>query len=225
MDESSEAALEQRLRDYIAAEGFDHNERLPPERSLAAAFGVGRAPLRRALAALEREGLIWRHVGRGTFIGARPVLNMDDVAYLGGLVSPAQVMEARLALEPELARIAAVRATPADIEALRVRSRRCVEAGDWRGYEARDNLFHHAVAGAARNKLLMHLFETLNVVRRTIVWSQRRETQRPPADHFSFAQHEAIVEAIARRDAAEAAAAMRAHIATVREKVLPALSR
>ena len=48
--------------------------------------------------------------GAGTFIGARPVLNLADVAYLGELASPAQVIVARLAIEPELARLAAVHA-------------------------------------------------------------------------------------------------------------------
>lgn len=225
MVDPDSAALAERLRGFIAERGFDHNERLPPERELASLLGVGRAALRRALAVLEGEGLIWRHVGRGTFIGARPVLNMDDIAYLGGLVSPAQVMEARLALEPELARIAAVRANRGDIDGLRERARLCVEAADWRGYEARDNHFHHAVAAAAHNKLLMHLFETLNVVRRTIVWAQRRETPRPPRDHFSFAQHAAVADAVAARDAPRAAEAMRAHLAAVRDRVLPALSR
>ena len=116
----------------IADGGFAHNDRLPPERSLSGELGVSRAELRKALAALEADGLIWRHVGRGTFIGARPVHNLDDVAFLGQLANPAQVLDARVAIEPELARLAALHAIRADLEAIRICCHRGRAAADWR---------------------------------------------------------------------------------------------
>ena len=127
---------------------------------------------------LEADGLIWRHVGRGTFIGARPVHNLADVAFLGQLANPAQVLDARVAIEPELARLAALHAVRADIEAIRACcDRRARAAADWRSYEAWDNNLHHAVAKATHNKLLIFLFDTLNVVRRSIVWGQPRTSR------------------------------------------------
>ncbi len=217
------AELSERIRRYITDSGFGHNDRLPPERELAHSFGATRAQLRRALAALEADGLIWRHVGRGTFIGARPVHNLDDVAFLGQLASPAQVLEARLAIEPELARLATLHGVNADFEQIRDCSRRARTAPDWRSYEAWDNKYHLAVARATHNKLLFHLFETLNVVRRSIVWNQPRTTAAPAADHFSFDQHDAIITAIEAQDPATAATAMRDHLRAVRERVLPTL--
>lgn len=212
------------LRQFIAQKGFHHNDRLPAERALCEQFGVTRGELRKALGALEADGLIWRHVGRGTFIGARPVLNLADAAYLGELASPAQVMVARLAIEPELARLAALHGTRADFEDIQGWSKRCRAAPDWRSYEAADNNLHYAVARATHNKLLVYLFDTLNVVRRSTVWGQRRATARPPVDHFAFNQHDAIVQAIAARDASQAATHMAAHLLTVHERVLPAMS-
>ena len=215
--------LAERIRRYTVEHGLAHNDRLPPERRLSETFGVSRAELRKALAALEADGLIWRHVGRGTFIGARPVHNLDDVAFLGQLASPAQVLEARLAIEPELARLAALHGVRADFDSIR----RCAERGraavDWRSYEAWDNKLHHAIAKATRNKLLIFLFDTLNVVRRSIVWGQQRSTDRPPADHESFDQHDAVVGAIEAHDPAAAAALMRDHLRSVRDRVLPTL--
>jgi DNA-binding FadR family transcriptional regulator len=196
-----------RLRDFVARHGFNHNDRLPPERVLCQQFGVTRGALRKALAELEGDGLIWRHVGRGTFIGARPVLNLADVAYLGELASPAQVMMARLA-----------------IEEIQKCCRRGRTAGDWRSYEAWDNNLHYAIAKATHNKLLIYLFDILNVVRRSTVWEQPRQTRMPPAHHFSFDQHDAILEAVMQRDAQMAAARMRHHLESVRERALPALT-
>jgi DNA-binding FadR family transcriptional regulator len=217
------ATLPERLKDYMRTGGFAHNDRLPPERELVRLFGVTRTELRKALAALEGDGLIWRHVGRGTFIGARPVRNLEDMAFLGQLASPAQVLEARLAIEPELARLATLHGTKADFDRIRSCSQRARDAIDWRSYEAWDNKLHLAVASATRNKLLYHLFETLNVVRRSIVWRQARATAGPPPDHFSFDQHDAIAAAIEAQDPAAAAGAMRDHLRSVREAVLPAL--
>ena len=216
--------LADQIKRFIVDRGFNHNDRLPAERDLSAHFGVSRGDLRKALAELESAGLIWRHVGRGTFIGARPVHNLADVAYLNELASPAQVISARLAIEPELARLAALYGAKSDFDAILTCSRRCRAATDWRSYEAWDNNLHHAIAKATHNKLLLYLFDTLNVVRRSTVWGQLRSTNLPPPDHRSFDEHDAIHAAIAARDATLAAARMREHLNSVRERVLPALT-
>lgn len=225
MGKPSNQDLPDKIRAFIRDQGYTMNDRLPPERELSALIGTTRGQLRRALADLEASGLIWRHVGRGTFIGARPVLNLADVAYLGELASPSQVIAARLAVEPELARLAATNSAKADIEKIADCAERCRAATDWRGYEGWDNNFHHAIAKATHNKLLIYLFETLNVVRRATVWGQLRSTQLPARDHKSFGEHDAITKAIAERQPAEAAAAMRAHILSVRARFLPPPSR
>jgi len=69
-----------RLRSYLAQIEMPLDSRLPPERELAETLGVTRAGLRKALAVLESENQIWRHVGKGTFIGSRPIETMADVA-------------------------------------------------------------------------------------------------------------------------------------------------
>jgi GntR family uxuAB operon transcriptional repressor len=224
MTEMSHVTLSERLRRFIVDSGFDHNARLPPERELCGTLGVSRGELRKALAELENDGLIWRHVGRGTFVGARPVLNLDDVEYLEKLARPIKVIEARLAIEPELARLSAIHGAKADFDEIRACSRKCQEARDWRTYEAWDNNFHLAIAKATHNKVLIHLFDTLNVVRRSIVWGQLRASTLPPRTHPSFSEHDAIIAAISSRDAAGAAARMREHLASVRDRVIPALS-
>lgn len=221
--ESFAEGLVERVKQYIARNDFRHNQKLPTERQFCDLLAVSRGELRKALAELESDGLIWRHVGRGTFIGARPVHNLDDVAFLGELADPARVLDARLAIEPELARLAALHGQRSDFAAIRNCNTRCRDARDWRSYEAWDNNFHHAVAKSTHNRVLLYLFETLNVVRRSIVWGQKRTTPMPAKDHFSLDQHDAIISAIETRDAEAAADKMRIHLNTVRDRVIPAM--
>ena len=212
------------IKRFIDERGLGHYQRLPPERAFCPMLGVSRSELRKALAKMEADGLIWRHVGRGTFVGARPVHNLGDVDFLQKLTNPAKMMDARMAIEPELARLAARDATTMDVEAIRHCNQRCRAAEEWRSYEAWDNHFHDAIAKATHNKVLLYLFDTFNVVRRSVVWEQVRSTKGPTSDHVSLDQHDAILTAIATRDMEGAACRMREHLRSVRERVLPTVA-
>ena len=88
-------------------------------------------------------------------------------------------------------------------------------------YEAWDNNFHRAIAAAGRNKLLLTLFDTLNTVRRAVVWGRWRTTSLgPDLKHHSFAEHDAILAAIVDRDTDLAAKRMRQHLSTVGKNLL-----
>ena len=222
IDGETQGVLTQ-LRAYLAHEGRLAGARLPPERHLAEELGVSRGTLRRALADLEAEGLIWRHVGRGTFVGNRPVETVQDLTEVARRTNPAGVMEARLALEPELARLAAVHATPADLDELAECVRESRGVGDWRSYEYWDNRLHRAVAQAGANIVLLALFDSLNTIRRTVTWGRlRRFSARPDHTHHSFAEHDRLVRAVADRDPMAAADAMRLHLRSVRDHLLQA---
>lgn len=218
---TSTTDLAQRLRDLIDTAGYRHNDRVPPERELCKALGTTRNQLRKALAELEAQGRIWRHVGRGTFVGSRPVLNLRDVTYLGDQIKPEQVVAVRFTIEPQLCRLAALHATRSDRDQMRLCAQRCREAEDWRSYEAWDNNLHHAIARATRNQLFLYFFETLNAVRRSILWGQPRVTRKPAEDYSSFFEHDDIVSAIASGEGDLAAAAMHAHLKSVYSRILP----
>jgi DNA-binding FadR family transcriptional regulator len=221
---SGEQSALRALRAYLADRQLALNGRLPAERILCVEIGVSRSQLRKALALLEAEGRIWRHVGRGTYVGPRPISNLRDVEFLSHQTSPMEVMEARLAVEPQLARLAALNGTASNFAELRRCNRRCRSASEWRGYEAWDNNFHQAIAAATYNTLLISLFDTLNVVRRSTVWGQLRSTELPRPDHESFDEHDAIYAAIAGRNPDLAADCMRKHLRTVRDRILSSLS-
>jgi len=213
------------LRDFLVDREFALNGRLPAERQMCVELGLTRGHLRKAMAILESEGQIWRHVGRGTFFGPRPILNLSDVEYLSEHSRPSEVMEARMAIEPQLAKLAAVHGTPSHFAELRRCRRLCKSASEWRVYEAWDNNFHQGIAKATCNKLLISLFDTLNIVRRSTVWGQLRSTKLPPTDHGSFAEHDGIYDAIVGRDSELAADLMRNHLRSVRSRSYGALEQ
>lgn len=210
-----------RLRGFLAASELPFDGRLPAERELSQTLGVSRAALRKALGELESEGQIWRHVGKGTFIGSRPIDGSNDIVSMARRTSPAEVMGARLAFEPEITRLAARNATPVHLAEMRNCLARAKQATTWRQYESWDNRLHRTIGEAARNGLLLALLDTLNAVRRTVTWGRLRTNPvRPGLDHHSFAEHEAIVAAIEERDLNRAAAAMRTHLQSVERNLL-----
>jgi DNA-binding FadR family transcriptional regulator len=221
---SKTEVLVQRVREMMDAEGYEHSDRLPSERVMCKTLSVTRNQLRQALSELERQGLIWRHVGRGTFVGARPVLNLDDVTYLRDQVKPEQVVSVRFVIEPELARLAAIHAHKADHDLIQMCADRCRNAQDWRGYEAWDNKLHHAIARGTQNKLHLYYFETLNEVRRSVVWGQPRKSIQPPEDYSSFIEHDLIVQAILDHDADLAARSMMDHLKSVYGRIMPSMN-
>lgn len=206
-----------RLRAFIAEGGFTQGVKLPPERHLTDKLGMTRTTLRKALDVLERDGLIWRHVGKGTFVADNNTRPANHASIqLGRQLTPFRMMRARLVIEPGIAREAAVNATGEALLRMRQALARARAASTWDTYEAEDDLFHRTVAEASDNMLLLSLFDQLNEVRRAVAWgSVERQSVRPSSDHPSFDQHDAIAAAIERRDPHTAYETMRAHLRSV----------
>ena len=210
------------LGSYIRDGGYSAGDRLPPERQLIEELGVSRSTLRRALDAMERSGAIWRHVGKGTFVAEGDPGSADQLAGLARQLTPMRMMQARMCLEPALAREAAVHASGEAMTAMRLAMTRAHAASTWAEYEAQDDQFHRSVAEAGDNLLLLSVFDQLNRVRRAVAFGTvERRSAKPPADHSSFAEHEAIAAAIVAREPDAAWSAMRAHLRSVSARLFP----
>jgi len=209
------------LQEFISGNAYAAGDRLPSERAMISTLGIRRNTLRKALDTLERRGVIWRHVGKGTFLANRDGTgDLDLTGILSQNITPVRMIQARLCFEPALAREAAIHASREAI--LRIKSARdaAKAASGWGEYETRDDLFHRAVAQCSDNELLLHLFDQLNHVRRTVSeTSVVRGTARPPETHSSFAEHDRITAAIAAHDPKAAQIAMRAHIGSVSDRL------
>jgi DNA-binding FadR family transcriptional regulator len=212
-----------RVRTYIDKRGLQPGDRLPAERQLFGELGMPRGALRRAFEALEREGLIWRHVGKGTFMsraGAAIEESFDWTMGVARQITPLRMVRARLCIEPALAGEAALNASEVSLTRMRIALERACTATTWEEYEAQDDLFHRAIAEASDNLLLVGLFDQLNRVRRAVAFDVvTRDTSRPSAEHSSFKEHEDIAAAIEARDRHGAQNSMRKHLASVSKRL------
>ncbi|MFT6105002.1 MAG: DNA-binding FadR family transcriptional regulator [Paracoccaceae bacterium] len=216
-DSSAKNATLVQLRAFLAQSHFRPNDRLPAERLLCEELGVTRAELRKAFAVLEAEGVIWRHVGRGTFMGSGTTgPNMQSIADLARHIPPFEMMRARRLMEPTLAAEAAMHSSSEQMEQLTRICNGARAAKTWREYETLDNQFHRMIAEATQNRPLLAIFDHLNALRRTVAWGRlRQDDALPPRDHHSFAEHERILVAISERNSPAARDAMQQHLHSV----------
>jgi len=205
-----------RLQSVIERAISTEEGRLPTERDLAETLGLGRRAIRRALEALEAEGLIWRKQGKGTFAGQPPQPTQVLAAEIVGETNVMDVMDARLCIEPALAAMCARRALPADIDRMRNLARRTVEASDPDSIELWDGALHRLIARTAANKPLLTAFSLIDEIRGNQNWRGLRSNARSIETlKVSDSEHHAIIDAIESGNAAVAEAAMRGHLTTL----------
>ena len=218
--DNSSLALD-RIRALIAALPADGDRRLPTERALAECLGISRRAVRRALEVLEAEDVIWRRQGSGTYAGPRPDIAADRLVEASIGTDFFEVMEVRLRIEPQLAQMAALRASPEAVARMRETIRRLYQAHDADAYELWDSALHHQIARAADNRFFLSIFEAMDRIRSDEAWRAIRDRTRNTSSLVaSRRQHEEIVEAIAAHDPVRAGAAMLAHIGALNDHVL-----
>ena len=198
---------------------FPTGSRLPPERELAGLLGVSRTSVREAIIALEIAGRVEVRGGTGIFV-TRPPARKPPVpeAKVGDSgVGPFELLAARAMIEGETAALAAKHARKADLAALRetiVRMREHAEDDGER--DAADRAFHVRIAEATGNGALAHAVANLWDLRRGDLWSRIEVHFHTAALRAkTLADHEAIVAALAARDADGARRAMHRHLERV----------
>jgi len=153
-------AITQQLKDEILSGQWKTGEKLPSESSLCARFNASRTSVRSALSALNAEGLIDTHQGRGSI-----VQSTDQNAFLASLsFSQIDLFEFRRIFEMECSYLAALRA---DSEMLS-RMRECLtiqqNASDPATIIRQDMHFHYLIAEASGNSLFLNVFKLMQPV-------------------------------------------------------------
>lgn len=214
-----------RLLAMIEGNALPADGRLPTERELSDSMGIGRRAVRSALESLLAEGLIWRKQGKGTFAGQPPDKTQLLAAEIVGETNVAEVMEARLCIEPVLAAMAARHALPADIDRMRNLAQRIVQAGDSDSIELWDGALHRLIARTAKNKPLLTAFSMIDEIRGNPDWRgvrQKARSMRSLQDRH--AEHVEIINRIEAGDGPGAEAAMRRHLTTLADNLHRILS-
>lgn len=209
----------QELRHYIQENSFAVGDKLPAERLLAEQLDVSRALLREALIMLEIQGLVEVRQGSGVYLkqegGALVQTHEDDIG-------PFELLQARQILESSIAEVAAQTVTKRDIEELQkilLEQQREVQNGIT-DYDS-DERFHIRVAQATQNRVLLESVNHLwQLRRRSPMWTQLHSHISHTTYWQQWAEdHQAIFNALKRRDSTAAGQAMWQHLENVRETV------
>jgi len=218
-------AIAARLRHAIESGVYGDGDKLPPERDLATSFGAARSTVRKALDQLEAEHFVVRRVGSGTFVSYLGPLHGES-GEIVDLMSPLQLVEARMAVEPYVARLAALHASQRDLAMMEsVLERLEAEQSDKDAFTRLDGEFHLAIARAARNPLLLQVLEQINHVRTQALWNSAKERVLSVEQIAAYnAQHRAIFESLCRRDNNGVVTLMKEHLTKARHDLVGAES-
>ena len=187
--------------------------RLPSERELAVRLGVSRPSVREALRQLQLMGVIESRQGAGAFVkelGDEDLVQPLALLLRGRKHLLADILETRRLIEPHLAWLAAQKASAADVAELSeliARQRARTHAGQLAIEE--DGAFHHALARASGNRVLLLLVESCMDL---LLESRKRNLQSRERARRSLQGHADVLAAIKARDAEAAESAMRRHI-------------
>ena len=205
------AAVLEQLGEQIMNGGFGPDGVLPPEGTLAETFGVSRTVIREAMRTLRAQGLV--EVSQGRAPRVKPAGPEAAIASLELLLRRSEgsllhLLEARRPIESEIARLAAERATPEQIEQLEQENLRLRQASSLDERVEADVQFHRLLAESAGNPVFGLLLETIAGLLR----ESRRQTIAQSGIEIAAAGHTAILEAVRRHDGNRAKDAMLEHL-------------
>lgn len=201
------------------------DDKLPPERSLALEFGVSRRTIRQVLDVLEAERKVIRVQGRGTLILRDDEPGSDNHHDIKQYTSPIEIMEARLALEPAIAALAAKHASSKDLDDIQCYIERGRRATDHRVWDEWDGTLHKTIGRSTNNALLIRFSEMLDQARAQTAWGHlRKASLNPRRQELYSRQHEAILSSIADRNPEQAAKAMKQHLLVVKRTLIDQIS-
>ena len=220
-----------RITDLINEENLGPGDRLPSERELATVLSVSRASVRQAIAALSAKGVVVMRQGDGTYVsnpnGNGHILELFGQFLAGSQIKPDEILEVRMLVECEAARLCALRADDAQLAKIRdILERKRVE--DERGDNANLNQeLHFAVAEGARNKALLRITEVIWDIMGSNMWPllKRETTSLYQQRELHRLQHEEILNALYAHDETRAYNAMYNHLRSIKEDMDDVMSK
>lgn len=202
-DTSSQAIYDD-LHAKIVGGALHVGMRLPTERELAADYGAARNTVRKTMMRLTSEGLVHRHVGRGSFV-ASPDAEIPRIDSPKNEFPLNELLEARLLFEPGLVDLVLERASDDELAGLDEQLDAMRRAETWAEFKETKYALHLHIVKLSRNGFLMHVFEEIIAARRAAAW--KRSGPVVPLSLVKdriFSENHAIVSALKARKNAEA---------------------
>lgn len=217
--------LEDHLLEQLRAQHWRAGHRLPTERELSASSGLGRASVRRVLRHLKERGLISQTVGSGTYVTAEAARLLAEAAtdspVAASAISPAELMNARMVLEPAIIEMVVLHARAQDFERMFECCDRAEAARTLEDFEHWDGRLHEVIAEAAHNAVILSVFRQMTQARNQAEWGQLKRRSVTPERRLEYQrEHRALVESLVQRDASRAREVCRAHLARVRHNMM-----
>jgi DNA-binding FadR family transcriptional regulator len=211
--------IAEQIESRILSGELRSGDRLPTERELAEQFHASRTAVREAMKSLAQKGLVDMRPGRGTIVidGTTQAVrhSLDLMMKYGQAGDSTNLVEVRGIFEPEIAALAAARATDAEIAAMR-EAVAIMDANLTNAdlYIRADNDFHQALAKATQNSLILTLVNSIVF----LLSEQRKQIfMVDGGPERGQVHHKHILETIIQRDPEAAREAMRAHLQQVRQ--------
>ncbi len=215
--------LRETLLENLRSRAWRAGHRLPAERELSQTFGLSRSTVRRVLQDFKQRQLITQTVGSGTYVSdqVQQALSAWSAPAAALSVSPAELMSARLVLEPAMIDLCVGNATAADFDRMDECNARAEVAGTLEEFERWDAALHAAIAQAAHNGFISAMLQIMNDVRAQDEWGVLKRRSATPERRREYEQeHRALVLALRQRDAEKARALCLAHLVHVRQNML-----
>jgi len=216
--------LTRHLLQFLLSGDVAPGQKIPSERQLAEALGVGRSGVREAIKSLSLLGLLDVRQGDGTYMVGSTSNLLPEVIEWGLLLgerSLLDLVEVREHLEVFIAGLAAERHTPQHVAELLDAERAMSTAGSEVGrYVAGDVQFHRTLADATGNGVLMSLSHSFRSLMQ--VWAARCVAETGDTAALA-AEHRPILRAVQRADAAAARKAMAKHMKTANTRLMHAM--
>jgi DNA-binding FadR family transcriptional regulator len=219
--------IAEQIRHAVYSRRLLPGDRLPSERDLAERFHTSRVSVREALRSLQHIGLlvIRRGAGGGAFIAdapSAPITTSLSTMLAAGTVSVNDLTEARVLLEPDIARMAAKRGTKQDIDAIEAvisEQEQALAAHSPHHYDLR---FHRLVAQASKNPVLALVMNSVaDLIVQVVSSLQITYDQHRHVNEF----HEEVLRAIKKKDGDRAYDLMFRHVLDTQRRTAEALRR
>jgi DNA-binding FadR family transcriptional regulator len=211
----------ERLGRRIVEGHYKEGQQLPIEPELCAEFGVSRPIVREATKILIAKGLLNSKPKVGTIVQSKDRWNLLDPDVLNWVTQslPAtdfldMLFEARMAIEPSAAALAAEKATEEDIARIEAAYEDMVSAPTVSDAIEPDVRFHQAILDATHNDVIRYIGHTLH---NALAISISLTSWHEEIHAVSLPRHEAVVRAIAAKNPAKADKAVRTLLADSRK--------